>query len=867
MKTILYSAQQKKRRPPHKSSLLHGSLIVILQICGNVAFASDSLDRTAYFDIHDNTPLEDALIEWGHMTGVTVMMSTSNVDHQLVHSIHGTISARKALEMMLRDTNLSYTQDEDRIHIIIVATLVPSSLREDASAQRSVRGASDFSSGTVSNSESTVTGSSDDSEHNPTAEKNLQEVVVTAEKREEKLQDAPVPVSVISSDTLINENQTRIEDFYSNVPGLTFNSGFFSNTVTIRGINTTGNGGVALPTVGIVIDDVPYGSSQAFGFLSAPDLDPGDLQRIEVLRGPQGTLYGASSIGGLVKYVTTDPSTDQISGRVQGGTDGTYGGTEPGYNIRGSINIPLTNTFAVRLSGFSRTDPGYVDNTETGQDGINSEDVFGGRASILWRPNDYLSLKLGALTQETKFYGSPEVQGSIRDLQQSYLRGTGLADTKVQLYSATLTAKLPGATLTSISAYTKGSDARNDDLAALNTLTASLVPGSTGTALINTFSTNKISQEVRLDVPITSSLDWLIGTFFTRESNAHDNYFNGIDGQTGATLGSEWHNYDPRTLKEYAGFTDLTWNITDQFDVQVGGRYSENKQTHMEIISGSAAVDLVGVPVEVDPLTNAKDHSITYVLTPQYKISPNAMVYSRLSSGYQVGGANNGCVILQTISAPCTYGPSTVDNYEIGVKSSTADHLFSVDASIYYIDWRNIQVNVTNPTVDAGYFVNAGAAKSQGVELSVESSPLQGLRLGAWASFDDAVLTKPFPAQSSAVGLDGDRLPHSSRFSGNFSADQELPLRGTLSAYVGASIAYVGNRAQDFRPSVSQPQPMFPGYTKLDMHIGLRQDSWQLSLYANNLTDRRGILAFDPDENGYLIIQPRTVGLSISQSF
>ena len=836
-------------------------LVACLQLPAGLAVADDLLDRPVSMDISNNTSLEDALIEWGVRAGVTVMMSTPTVENRLVHSVHGTLSARKALDLLLRNTGLSYTLDGTRVHIVALDSLVPSSF--------SGGGADQDNSPPVSDSSGPV-ASEDVERSSPTggAGKGLPEVLVTAQKREERLQDVPVPVSVVSADSLSNTNQTRIQDFYSSIPGVSFNSGFFSNTVTIRGISTVGNDGVSIPTVGIVIDDVPYGASQALGFLSAPDLDPGDLERIEVLRGPQGTLYGASSVGGLIKYVTIDPSTDALSGHVQGGTEGVYNGIQPGYNIRGSLNVPITSTVAFRLSGFSRTDPGYVDNIETGQNAVNSEDVFGGRASVLWRPDDAISLKVSALTQETKLYGSPEVQLNVDDLQQSYLRGTGLVDTKVQLYTVNFSAKLAGGTLTSVSAYTTGTDARNNDLSALNGLTAQFVPGSSGTALVNTFGTKKFSQEIRFDMPITSSVDWLAGLFYTREANAHSNYFNGVDAQTGETVGNEWDNYDPRTFKEYAGFTDLTWRITDEFDVQAGGRYSENKQTHMEVISGSLAPTLLGVPISVDPLTLSQDHSLTYLLTPEYKLSADTMVYSRISSGYQVGGANNACPVLQTINAPCTYGPSTVDNYEIGFKSSTPSQLLSIDASLYYIDWRNIQIDITDAAVNASYFVNAGAAKSEGAEVSASSSPLTGLRLSAWVTFDDAVLTKAFPAQASAVGLEGDRLPHSSRFSGNLSVDQEISLRNTLSTFVGGSISYIGNRAQDFRPSASEPQPLFPGYAKLDIHLGLRGNSWQASLYGNNLTDRRGLLSFDPENgNGYIIIQPRTVGVSLSQSF
>src|SRR6202012_4446346 len=177
-------------------------------------------------------------------------------------------------------------------------------------------------------------------------------------------QDVPVPVTAIRADKLISDNQVRLQDYFTSVPGLSYAPNNQNQYVTIRGITT---GGFSNPTVGVVIDDVPFGASNALGGGQViPDFDPGDLARVEVLRGPQGTLYGASSMGGLLKFVTVDPSTDGVSGRVEAGVSDVSHGAELGYNVRGSINVPLSDTFAMRASAFTREDPGYVDNPVLG---------------------------------------------------------------------------------------------------------------------------------------------------------------------------------------------------------------------------------------------------------------------------------------------------------------------------------------------------------------------------------------------------------------------------------------------------------------------------------------------------------------------
>ena len=211
---------------------------------------------------------------------------------------------------------------------------------------------------------------------------------------------------------------------------------FGAPQVTIRGLAA---GGFTNPTVGIVVDDVPYGASMFAGYgEEAPDVDPSDLARIEVLRGPQGTLYGASSLGGLIKFVTVDPSTDGVSGNVQMGTSSVYNGAGLGYSVRGGVNVPLSDTVAIRASGFTREDPGYIDDPALHSEGVNEGHAAGGRLAALWRPSDVLSLKLSAVIQHSTLDGSPTVdlQPGLVGLQQSDARGSGSYDKRLQAYSA-----------------------------------------------------------------------------------------------------------------------------------------------------------------------------------------------------------------------------------------------------------------------------------------------------------------------------------------------------------------------------------------------------------------------------------------------
>ena len=263
---------------------------------------------------------------------------------------------------------------------------------------------------------------------------------------------------------------------------------------------------------------------------------------------------------------------------------------------------------------------------------------------------------------------------------------------------------------------------------------------------------------------------------------------------------------------------------------------------------------------------DSKADAFTYLVTPRYKVSSDFMIYARFASGYRPGGSN----YFAGAGTPVQYNPDKTQDYELGVKGEFLDHTFTVDASLYYIDWKDIQVSETNPVNGVSYLANASGAKSQGLELSVESRPLTGLTIAAWITLSDAVLTQAFPRDSNAYGVSGDRLPYSSRFSGNLSLEQDFPLSSRLTGLFGGTVSYVGERAGEFAPTATANRQSYPSYTKADLRAGAKYDSWTVNLSVNNVADQRGILAGGlgtgvPFE--FIVIQPRTVALSVVKRF
>ena len=701
----------------------------------------------------------------------------------------------------------------------------------------------------------------------------LEEIVVTAQKRAERLQDVPVPVTALQASELAATNQLRLQDYYTQVPGFIVTPSVNGlTTLTIRGVTS---GGLANPTVAVTVDDVPFGTSNiTAGGLLVPDLDPSDLSRIEVLRGPQGTLYGASSLGGLFKYVTLDPSTDGVSGRVQAGLSTVYGGDRAGYNVRGSINVPISETVALRASAFHRVDPGYIDNVKSGQHDVNRSVSDGGHLSLLVKPSDDFSLKFAALIQQLKDDGSSDVDvptagypqtNGLGNLQQTRLRGSGWLKDTVQLYSATLKGRVGAVDLTSVTGYGINSENNSLDYTYLVSSVMQKLFNVSGAPFLNQYYTTKVSEEVRAAMPLGERIEWLMGGFYTSERTHLAQNIAAADAASGAIVNSWSLTEVLLRYKEYAAFTDFTVHLTDRFDIQLGAR-----ESHIDVPFGAATEigpRFAGGQVIV-PANESSANAFTYLLTPEYKFSRDLMAYARFASGYRPGAPNTGAGVALGV-VPSSYSPDKTHNYEAGVKGDFLDHRVSIDASLYYIDWKDIQLTLLSAQTGQSYVGNAGAAKSEGVELSTQVRPVDNLTLSAWVSYDDAVLTQAFPKTSSVVGFPGEELPTSARWSGTLSIDERLPITSKLAGFVGGSLAYVGNRVGPFLAK-GAARAAFPSYSDLNLNAGVNYEAWTGTLFVNNVTDRRGVLNggagyFPPF--GYSYIMPRTVGVNIARSF
>ena len=721
-------------------------------------------------------------------------------------------------------------------------------------------------------------------------------IVVTANRRNETLQKVPMAVSALTYHDIQRQHLQDFSDYAASVPGLdAISLGPGMTELSIRGIASGSQQPSA--SVGVYVDETPFGSSSVFAIGSAltPDLDPADVERIEVLRGPQGTLYGAGALGGVIRFITIPPDTETWSGRLQlGGTSVDGGGN--GFDVHGMVNLPLVkDKLAVRANVYDETVPGFVDDAGRGKTDVNESKVKGGRVSLLWTPTDKTSVRVTALAQNLNAAGSATValdpdtlQPVYGDLQQrsAALGGDAFAG-RYRLYNVTFNTDFGWAKLMSSSSYSKLDAITNVDATPLLFLGPQANGQPYGTLERATIPQTKATQEFRLSSPKSQTVEWLGGVFWTRETgnNAQDvypsDYYSGTP--VPSPVGPIGGDLQPSTYEAYAAYGTITWHVTDRFDVEAGLRYSHDKQHYTEIGYGLL---FGGVPPTVLLDKRSSDSSTTFSLTPTFHINDNTMLYARVASGFLPGGPN--IVPVGVPNVPATFSPTKLTDYEVGLKSTSADDRLMVDLSAYYIDWTKIPLTTFENNFT--FLTSGGQAKSKGLEATVAWIAAPGLRLSANASYNDATLTKDAPYPSN--GKHGDPLPYAPKFTLGLSGDYDFALGGGWHGYVGASYQYVDERSTDFAFSypiagVLPPlpsSPTIPGYHTINLRAGVNRDEWNIDVYVKNLTNQRGIVqastfqnyvpvAGEPNpvtgrmEDNATIITPRMFGISVSRNF
>ncbi len=448
----------------------------------------------------------------------------------------------------------------------------------------------------------------------------------------------------------------------------------------------------------------------------------------------------------------------------------------------------------------------------------------------------------------------------------------------MQLYDVRFDWDLKWATLTSVSSYQHFENNQIEDLTDylgvfLPDFGLTTEPGQAD--FLEHYVLKKYTEEVRLTSPSGQRFEWMLGGFYTHESGVNEETFRGYEGD-GTPLTAfnplEFANL-PSTYQEYAFFGDVTWHVTRWFDIGGGLRWAHNNQTFTEIEGGS----LLGsspttMPVLIVPGTSSEG-VLTYQVSPTIHLNKNSILYARIASGYQPGGPN--LILPGVVGLPSQFNSSRLTNFQVGLKSTFLDGRASIDASVFDIEWRKIQVSVLFPDGESAV-TNAGSAKSQGFDLGGAWSPMEDLTFGASLAYADARLTTGVPSIGAVAGA---RLPFSPMWSGSITAEYSRPINEKWRGFIGGGWRYVGSGYSAVEGSTSGGAPQgleAPAYGVLDLHLGAKTRDLRITIFAKNLLDNRAYVSPITYFNSLLqtpidiqapVLQPRTVGVSVDKSF
>lgn len=817
-------------------------------------------------------PVASALQVWAWQTGWQLLYDPGLAVDQQSRGAGEGLQPIEALTRILDGTGLAYRFVNERTVSILPLNGETSGSRVYAASMLARTGeeidepASRVVDASTEMSASGKDGSDDDDRKAPRSTRmdEVVEVIVTAQKREEKLIDVPQSVSVLSADTIAKLGVVQFRDFANMIPGLAFTTaGAGFTQISLRGVTA---GLDVSSTTAIYVDEVPYGSGTSFTASALLTLDAGlfDLDRVEVLRGPQGTLYGASSMGGLLKYVGKRPDAVNFGADVQTGISGTQDGGVS-YNVAGAVNAPIvTDKVALRASGFESRDGGYIDNLALGQKDVNRSDVYGGRLDLLFTPTEALGIRITGFSQnisrdgdasaDYSFSGTP-VDGGLEQRRPS----AEPFDQRFRLISGTVNYDLVWASLTSISSYqTIRSDLARDFSPLYVPLLTLFGRSYSAVAAAQTLNTEKFTQELRLASHETESLEWLLGGFYTDDTADSATEFL-VRDLAGELAPNDLFSLSiPSHYREHAAFGNLTYHLTRKFDVSGGVRYSRNRQRFEQ--SGS------GLLARSTPPRESSEDVFTYLANARYQFSDHATAYIRYATGYRPGGPN---LVLNDPTTGFPVGPSTFEadrlkSYEAGIKAETADRRFGIDLAGYYIEWNNIQVSAQRSGLS--FVVNAsGGATIRGAELTLSARPARGFIVTGAFGYQDAKMSK---ADLDFGAAKDERLPNVPRFTAALSADYAFA-EESLRPTIGASVRHVSDRMASFDNSSSYPQYHLPDYATADLRTGVTFGSVSAQLYVHNLFDERGQLSTLAAVGGprTAISQPRTIGISATTHF
>lgn len=709
------------------------------------------------------------------------------------------------------------------------------------------------------------------------ADMELEEIIVTASRRDERLQNVAIAVTVLDVGELADAGLTGLTEILTYVPGVSVqNSGRpFFNSVYVRGINSALSAGVVS-----YVDEIPFGSSTVYTSPTPLDGTLLDLSSLDVLKGPQGTLYGASSLGGILKYNTRDASLDEWSGSISSDLSSTKGG---GLNQlhRLNLNGPLaSDKLGVSLTGFWQDKTGYIDNVTIPKNEWDDYEYYGGSGSLRWAATDKLEITVQGLYQKSTLDGAATVQANYD--QDQLMPGIGAAEPwfghyqtgEVDINPSEYEADLIGltvdydfdfGTLTYVGSTQKMKFIQSQDLtvpfAAFADLFFPANAPHTSALFVGDLGFEKDTHELRLTSDSDQQLEWIVGAYYTNEDGHNIQRLDIAPPEPDFYFANFPSNY-----KEWSLFATGTWYFTPDLDASVGVRYAD--------YSNDVVLDTVGPLVAPIPPTKIDDQVTNYLFNLRYRRGDNVSYYGRIASGYRPGGAN--FLILDPMGNPLSkpfIKPDTLWSYEVGVKGSIQEGRLSYDLNVYYIDWKDYIISVSAGGVTVSG--NADSAVSKGGEASLTFAATEALTIEAVLSYTSAKLAADEP---DLGGRDGDQLPSSPEWQALLDFDYRFDLFN-LPAYVGAAWRYKDEMPEGFDGytdsmgtlhAPSAPRVIVDSYSLVDLRGGFSAGPIDVGLYVTNVFDEWAWADFAPQFLAASLgtpTRPRTVGAVVRWNF
>jgi iron complex outermembrane receptor protein len=724
----------------------------------------------------------------------------------------------------------------------------------------------------------------------------LEEVVVTAQRRSEKLQEVPISMSAISGATLENLGAKNFNDYAGSIPNLAIGTG--------AGAGGNGSAFGVSSTRAVAIRGVAGNNTTAFYLNDTPvplSLDPRavDIDHIEVLRGPQGTLFGAGSMGGTVRLVTRGANAETFSGRVSAeGFQVNHGGG--GYSVDGTVNLPIIHDLiGLRLNAFSSFDPGLYTRTWGGpqdprspslpyppggapvgsKDHVGAEQNTGFSASIAITPHaiEGLSIIPMYMYQHSKTNGYP-----LADYRPDYFTQTRPFDVPESVEDtwnfAALTlkqeTKLGAFVASGTYFYRRAFD--YEDTSDINAIVFWGIPYYVPAPLLNTLYTRTYTQEVRFESTFKGPFQFVVGAFHSHSDRRFYEIYNspGLNAATGGALGTdlEYTQNTPNTDRERAWFIDATYKITEAFQVSAGARRAHLEHAGAYTANGPLNGGFSGPP---DTYSSHGEDSTAPRFTAKYQFAPNQMLYASAAKGFRIGGTNSKLPSICDadlanlgIKNGDAFKSDSLWSYEIGSKNAWGDNRFRSRAAAYRINWKGIQQSVYLPCT-FNVVSNSGAAQSTGAEFELDMALIDHLTVNLALGYEDAKITQATVQSRTVVGQPLTGVP---RWSGSLTAQYTIPL-GERSAFVRGQFDYTGARTSFNNVAPPQGRPL-PSYGTLNLRAGVDQGPWELTLFVQNLFDRRGVIGDLIPEGAELqgrprlfVVRPRTIGLQLRREF